>query len=77
MKVTAGALLVLHAVVTARGQDSSSLPEAARKGDLDRVESLITSSSQSTPDLEQKDDFFREETALNGAARMGHLDIVR
>ena len=76
MKITAGALLLLQAVVTARGQDSSSLAEAARNGDLDRVKS-ITSSSQSTPDLEEKDDFFKEETALNGAARMGHLDIVR
>ena len=76
---TAGAILLLQAVVTARGQVSSksSLAGAARDGDLARVKSLIASSSQSIPDLEQRDDFFREETALNGAARMGHLDIVR
>ena len=64
MKITACALvLLLQAAVTARGQvNRNSLAGAARDGDLARVKS-ITSSSQGDVDLEQKDDFFREETA--------------
>lgn len=60
-------------LVTAQAQEINSLANAARSGDLNKVKSMTGNGAN----LEQKDDFFREETGLVGAARNGHLEVVR
>ena len=65
-------VLLIH-FFTAKAE--GALSAAARNGDLSRVKSILN--SDSTTSLEERDEFFREETALVGAARNGHLEVVR
>merc|ERR1711973_52280 len=64
-------VLLIH-FFTAKAE--GELSAAARNGDLSRVRSILN--SDGTTSLEERDEFFREETALVGAARNGHLEVV-